>query len=63
MRSVDPFMTPQGYTWQLLTCLSVTHPHREVGIMAKEKERVNVDVGSQDKKSAKECPEKHLKHD
>lgn len=64
VRSIDPFMTPQGFAWQLLTCLSVTHPHREVGIMTKEKGGVN--VGSQNSESTREdstTPEKHLKHD
>lgn len=31
--SIDPFRSSQDYAWRLLTCLSMTHPHREVGLM------------------------------
>ena len=31
VRTVDPFVSPQGKVWQALTCLSVQHPHRDVG--------------------------------
>lgn len=34
IRHTDPFTPVQLYVWEKLTCLCMTHPHREVGILA-----------------------------
>lgn len=36
VRSIDPFLTSQGFVWTLLTSFSVTPPHREVVIASSE---------------------------
>ena len=58
VRSVDPFASTQGLAWQLLTCLSVSHPHRDVGVVARRKEGAGLAArghGNNDGKGAVEA--------
>ena len=64
--NIDPFLIPQDFTWKVATSLSITHPHREVGIVAMGAKGVKEDIKesstahAQEKKSA---TVKHLKDD
>lgn len=72
--SVDPFLTSQSAAWRVLTSLSVTHPHREVGIMSGGQGGLNIETTSKQKHEnesssrekrtmAKKANGQHLKHD
>lgn len=73
VRTIDPFLSPQGVAWQLLTCLSASHAHRDVeGVVgggdnkgtAGEGERACGNKKEDGKDTGKqESGSRHLKHD
>lgn len=66
VRTVDPFLRPQDFTWGLLTSLSVVHPCREVGHVAMETSNtaaLPAEDAKSDKDNSKTKAKQHLKHD